>query len=49
MFFPYSFITVYIKVFDTLNNCHKYKILNKEMLNNNEAAITEQKTKPPED
>lgn len=41
MFFPYTFITVHIKAFDTLNKCHKRKILHKGMLNNDNAAIIE--------
>ena len=43
MFFPYTFVTVHIKAFDTLNKCHKHKILHKGMLNNDKAAIIDQK------
>jgi len=43
MLFPYTFITVHIKTFDTLNKCHKHKILQKGRLNNDSAAIIEQK------
>lgn len=45
MFFPYTFIIVHIKAFDTPNKCHKRKILHKGMPNNDNAAIIEGKKK----
>lgn len=46
---PYTFITVHIKAFDTLNKCHNHKILHKGMLKNDKAAIIEKKKKKKED